>query len=222
MKIKKYVSIILLVPFLAIVLVYHIAIAGSVDKTMVKVPGGEFKSGHGGHDLHVKKVKKTFYIDKYEVTNVQFKKFMKEYIFPKGKENAPATEVSYLDAEEYCKSVGKRMPTGHEWEKAARGTDHRTYPWGNDFDSKKANTLESKRQGTATVGSYPGGKSPYGALDMSGNVWEWVDAWSSEEQMYRLVMGGSFFDDKTKATTFSTLRSIEDDVHTYIGFRCAK
>lgn len=220
MRIKKSVSVIILVPLLIMAAVNH-GTTAAVEKSMIKIPNGEFKSGRGGHDLNVKKVK-TFYIDKYEVTNAQFKKFRKEWDFPKGKENAPAIEVSYFDVEEYCKSVGKKVPTALEWEKAARGTDGRIYPWGNDFDPKKANTLESKIRGTTTVGSYPDGKSPYGVLDMSGNVWEWVDAWSSEEKQYRLVMGGSFFDNKTKATVFSTLQSIEDDMHTYIGFRCAK
>lgn len=213
-----FILTILLIPFLTTVFVNNGAVAEDSVTAMIIIPGGDFKSGSVGKIRNVE----TFYIDKYEVTNAQFQKIHKDLDFPKGKENHPVVEVSYADAEEYCKSVGKRVPTSLEWEKAARGTDGRIYPWGNTFDPKKANTLESNKNDTVAVGSFPGGKSPYGVMDISGNVWEWVDGWKSKDKMYRLVMGGSFFENEDKNTTFSTLSSIEDDVHTYIGFRCAK
>ncbi|MGK7345135.1 MAG: formylglycine-generating enzyme family protein [Candidatus Nitrospinota bacterium M3_3B_026] len=186
---------------------------------MVEVPGGEFKSGP---DLKVVKVD-SFAIDKYEVTNAKWKEFKEDFDIPAGKENHPVTEVSYFEAAEYCKSQDKRIPTALEWEKAARGADGRLYPWGNEFDKNKANTLESGVNGTTPVGDYEAGASPYGALNMTGNVWEWTDGWGDESmKQYRLTMGGSFFDDKSKGKVFSTLKSIPDDIHTYIGFRCAK
>ncbi len=185
---------------------------------MVTVKGGPFKSGAALTSVDVKE----FSIDIYEVTAEQYAKFDKEYEATVGREKHPATEVSYFQAEEYCKSLGKRLPTDHEWEKAARGTDGFIYPWGNDFVDANANTLESELNSTAEVGSRPAGKSPYGVHDMAGNVWEWVDAWETDSKQYRLTFGGSFFDDSSKAKTFVSLKSIPDDSHTFIGFRCAK
>jgi len=185
---------------------------------MVKIPGGEFKSGKDNKTADVK----GFKIDKFEVTFAEFNKYDKETPVPAGKGNYPVSEISYFDAEGYCKSLGKRLPTMPEWEKAARGDDGRKYPWGNQFDSKNANTQESGVGETVAVGSYKGGKSPYGVMDMSGNVWEWVNAWASKDKKYRVVMGGSYFEEAGNSTVYSTLKSIPDDIHSYIGFRCAK
>jgi len=206
------------VSVLAIACFMALSFSASAESDMIKVPGGEFKSGDKGVTAKVA----AFEIDKHEVTNAEFKNFNKDFSIPDGKENHPVTEITYFDAEDYCKSLGKRLPTGPEWEKAARGEDGREYPWGNDFDSTKANTLESGLTNTSAVGAYAGGASPYGVLDMCGNVWEWVDQYSSDEKKYRIVMGGSFFDKKENSKAYSILKSIPDDSHTYIGFRCAK
>lgn len=210
-------SILLIAAFLFVTATTGISFAQS-DSPMIKIPGGEFKSGP---DMKPVKVE-AFEIDKYEVTNAQFKSFMKEHEIPDGRDNHPVVEISYFDAEAYCKSIGKRIPTMHEWEKAARGDDGRLYPWGPEFDSSKANTMESGIGKTTPVGKFEAGASPYGAMDMTGNVWEWVDAWASDDMRYRYTMGGSFFDDKNNGTVFATLKSIPDDIHTFIGFRCAK
>lgn len=194
------------------------AYAESSPTPMIQIPEGEFLSGSNKTKASVK----AFEIDKFEVTNAQFKAFDKDYTIPAGKENNPAVEVNYFDAEAYCKSSGKRLPTAAEWEKAARGSDGRTFPWGNKADPSKANVVESGKTSSVAVGDFKDGASPYGVMDMAGNVWEWVDAYADTEKQYRVLMGGSFFDDINNATAYSRLRSIPDDSHEYYGFRCAK
>lgn len=149
-----------------------------------------------------------FYIDKTEVTNKQFKQFLEatgyKPKFPKNflkhwrgggystrQANHPVVWVSLDDAKAYAKWAGKRLPTEIEWQKAAQGGEGRTWPWGNVFDPKKAN-MDS--DGTKPVGSYKGGASPYGCLDMAGNVWEWTDSFSADGYHYfSWLRGGSYF-----------------------------
>ena len=149
-----------------------------------------------------------FYIDRTEVTNKQFKQFLnatgykpkypKNFLkywrkgsYPRGKGNHPVVWVSLDDSKAYAKWAGKRLPTEVEWQKAAQGEDGRTWPWGDVFDPKKAN-MDS--DGTKSVGSYKEGASPYGCLDMAGNVWEWTDSFSSDGYHYfSWIRGGSYY-----------------------------
>ena len=136
----------------------------------------------------------SFAIDRTEVTNQQFTAFVDatgyqtdaerkpetqtwRTAFTLGKENHPVVWMSWNDARAYCQWAGKRLPTEAEWEKAARGTDGRLWPWGNGWDSAKSNMVEAGRGTTLPVGSLVEGASPYGVLDMAGNVWEWVNDW---------------------------------------------
>ncbi len=134
-----------------------------------------------------------FHIAKYPVTNVEYKRFVDANpeqpvpyqwdrdlrSFPRGKADHPTVCVSWRDAVAYCRWLAEvtgkpyRLPSEAEWEKAARGTDGRIYPWGNEWDAKRCNAGEGGKGGTTPVGSYPQGASPYGVLDMAGNVWEW-------------------------------------------------
>ena len=93
-----------------------------------------------------------------------------------GYEDHPAVEVSWLGAHAYCRSLGKRLPTEAEWEKAARGSDARRYPWGNSAPAVHHARFGRAYNDTAPAGAHPAGASPYGALDMAGNVWQWVSS----------------------------------------------
>ena len=124
----------------------------------------------------------TYYIDKYEVTNEQYRTFVEEtgYHTPRcwndarfNRPNQPVVGVTWDDAVAYTTWAGRRLPTEAEWEKAARGTDKRLWPWGNKFDKEKCNVWESLIKETKHIGSYENNKSPYGCYDMAGNVWEW-------------------------------------------------
>jgi serine/threonine-protein kinase len=173
------------------------AARGNDNAGMVSVPAGEFTMGSntGGdaekpeHAVYLD----AFWIDKYEVTNALYKKCVDagkcsapsssksykrdSYYGNSQYDNFPVIYVSWNDADKYCQWAGKRLPTEAEWEKAARGTDKRVYPWGNTFDKNLLNSDEGGRGDTTVVGNFAAGASPYGALDMAGNVWEWVADW---------------------------------------------
>src|SRR5262249_8174864 len=123
-------------------------------------------------------------------------------------------------------------PTEEEWEYAARGREKLLYPWGNDFNSQLANTMENGKNQPVEVGSYPGGASPFGVLDMAGNVDEWT---ASEYKPYpggppsepgfkgeKIVRGGSYSYDKAIARVTDRRLFAPNTVRPYIGFRCAK
>ncbi|MDZ7724235.1 MAG: SUMF1/EgtB/PvdO family nonheme iron enzyme [candidate division KSB1 bacterium] len=149
-----------------------------------------------------------FYMDKNEVTNEDFKRFLdatgyqpqwpenflkhwKNGTFPRGRGDHPVVWVSLQDAQAYAEWAEKRLPTEVEWQKAAQGPNGLDWPWGNIYDPDKAN-MDS--DATKPVGSYPKGASPYGCMDMAGNVWEWTDSFSSDGyHFFCWIRGGSYF-----------------------------
>jgi len=214
---------------------------------MVKVAGGPFTMGDDegepderpAHEVRVK----GFWIDRTEVTFRQYDRCVSEgycrvpTVAGRVKDKRlPVTGVNWFDAMDYCKWAGKRLPTEAEWEKAARGTDGRNYPWGEKPDCTLANFRECEIGHPLPVGTYPGGASPCGALDMAGNVWEWVADWYDPRYYktsprtdprgpaagkYRVVRGGSW------TRYMAGMRSADRGGFTPqtraddIGFRCA-
>jgi len=152
----------------------------------VKIPAGPFLYGKG-KETHI--IEKPYLIGKYPVTNAQYKRFLdanpkyrvpkhwgkKTRTYPEGKDDHPVVYVSWDDAQAFCKWAHCRLPTKEEWEKAARGTDGRKYPWGDQAPDETLCNFNNNVGDTTPVGQYsPQGDSPYGCVDMAGNVWEWV------------------------------------------------
>ena len=271
------------------------AVASSLLSHMVLIPAGEFFMGSPEDGLSFdderpqrKVYVRSFLIDRHEVTNALYQRFVNATGRPTpshekpeltlwthgvplaGSEQHPVVNISWEDAVAYCQWHGKRLPTEAEWEKAARGTDGRRYPWGNEWNLTHANsasywagrTIEftnmtewkafwltgdgarvSHDQGlkgeilTMPVGSFPDGASPYGLLDMAGNVSEWVQDWyepysylnaplsdpqGPDGKLLKVVRGGSWLKPARNLRTSDRDYGFPADRASGIGFRCAK
>jgi formylglycine-generating enzyme required for sulfatase activity len=195
--------------------------ASKAPQGMVEIPGGTFKFSTARSLLSPNEAipypdyaaarliaVKKFYMDRYPVTNAQFHAFLKASHHkpkdpmnflrhwvngspPKGLENHPVVYVSLEDAKAYARWAGKRLPTEVEWQYAAQGTDGRKYPWGNESDSTKCNNGLGR---TTPVDAFPGGKSPFGVMDLIGNVWQLTnDVYDDGSYYFGIIRGGSFF-----------------------------
>ncbi len=289
-------------------------VAGMAAEDMVRVPAGTFLMGSDKVDASgqaeeygsakpwyvderpPRKVHlPTFYIDKYEVTNAQYRDFVRKadyWVPPAWRDNGylldrdvlsqadlptlrhlaaetfridadtrtmnqsellqaiarlqaqlddlPVTAVNWFNANDYCHWAGKRLPTEAEWEKAARGEPGHEFPWGDEWNNQRLNAGAGGMWefGVAPVGSYPDGASPYGALDMAGNVMEWVQDWyqpypgntyqsSAYGKTYKVVRGGGWgglghYTIQQFYRTAYRLYMKPADLFVDIGFRCAK
>ena len=235
----------------------------SLEPEMVHIPAGEFLRGSQKRNkraLASEKPQRRIYLEeywigKYPVTNAQYAVFVEatgrrppEHWEggrpPAGKENHPVVNVRWWGALAYCRWLtevtGKpyRPPTEAQWEKAARGTNRRVYPWGNRWDSQKCNTREGRKGDTTPVGAYsPAGDSPYGCADMAGNVLEWVADWYGEDYYARssasqnpygpasgavkVLRGGSWSADRRGARCACRLYGNRKATRPEVGFRCA-
>ena len=197
------------------------SIVASDDKEMVLIPAGPFIMGSDeyGPETPPHTVSlEAYYIDKYPVTNAEYKRFVdatghrapqdwQDNRYPEGKADHPVHMVNWHDATAYATWAGKRLPTEAEWEKAARGTDGRRWPWGNEFDETKTVVWENAMMlgvTTVPITRYPDGASPYGVCQMAGQVEEWVEDWYEAYpdslyhsqcfgQEHKVLKGGSWF-----------------------------
>ena len=143
------------------------------------------------------------------------------------------TWVSCEDAEAYAAWAGParrlglperscRLPAFEEWERAARGSDGRLFPWGSEIDKPRCNTSELGAGGTTPVGAFPEGVSPFGCYDMVGNVWEWTSTWYDDEQHFRVVRGGAWFYTHDLSTCASFDFFSKEYAEFVLGFRLAR
>jgi len=212
---------------------------------MISIPGGEFTMGRdNGNEFekpaHKEKVD-PFYIDRYEVTNEEYAKFIRltrrnppshwpEGQYEVGEARLPVVNVSWNESRDYCEWANKRLPSEAEWEFAARGKDNRIYPYGNEWNPRFSNARETNLDKPQAVGSYPDGLSPFGVADMAGNVAEWTASpyipypgSKAAPDVGNMVIRGGGFKSLAKEQT-ATDRYFDRPTSTfdYIGFRCAK
>ncbi len=222
-------------------------------ENMVYVPAGSFIMGHSEADGKIgievavdsmpahKRYLPGFWIDRTEVVYSDYLAFIKAtdgrtfslwaYSFGPPAKGEAAIAVNFDNAQAYCRWKGKRLPTEAEWEKAARGPDGRLFPWGNRWEPDRVVYRGSDPFGPAPVGRHPENASPYGALDMAGNVMEWTDSWYDRYpgsdlereafgKKYRVLKGGSWETGMLfarSANRFSVLPTIGQPS---FGFRC--
>ena len=227
-----------------------------ISDEMVRIPAGQFVRGSnaGGYNEGPEGVVSldTFWIDKYEVTNHQYMEFVEATGHRKPGPpsryarklaqlrgmNQPVTYVSWYDAAAYCEWKGKRLPTEMEWDKAMRGTDGRTWPWGEELDGNPAN-FGGDKDGfdyTAPVGSFPRDQSVFGVFDGAGNLMEWVNDWYVEDlyriskastakglgpKTYKTLRGGGYSSRGIDLRITNRSFMVPDFRDETIGFRCA-
>jgi formylglycine-generating enzyme required for sulfatase activity len=231
-----------------------------LDLDMVTIPAGEFLMGSDKRRDSMARDAETpqhrVYLPEYRiaripVTNRQYKLFVDATGYetpahwnngriPDGKENHPVVNVSWRDAQAFCRWAGVRLPSEAEWEKAARGTDGRIWPWGNKPPNDKLCNFNNNVGRTTPVGAYPAGASPDGCLDMAGNVWEWTSSkwgmdWDKPEFDYpydpddgredaegdarRVLRGGAFFGYEVSVRCAFRLWDLPDFRGSNFGFR---
>jgi sulfatase modifying factor 1 len=231
---------------------------GKDGAPMVLVSAGEFVMGSDKGDEDEAPTHRVylnaFYIDKFEVTNGRFAKYVEaiqseppwgfaDKETPVIHAERPVRWVNWMDAMGYCLWLGKRLPAEAEWEKAARGTDERTYPWGNDPPTPVHAVYGLKEGGAETVsviGNHHMGQSPYGVQDLAGNLYEWVMDWYAEdfyssfinspainprgpsEGTAKVQRGGSYINTPYRLRSSFRTKGDPTEQDPNVGFRCAQ
>lgn len=241
------------------------ASGGPAPREMVLIPAGEFWFGSSQEEIdEVKKVfgssrlyatyrfdqekpkrkvsLNSFYIDRHEVTNEQYARFVEatghkpprhwvDGHYRKDHGQYPVLYVSYNDAAAYAKWAGKRLPTEEEWEKASRGTDGRVFPWGNEFDPYKTAVADSdmryisggicQAMSANKIEIAEGDTSPFGVRDMAGNIREWTSSSDPKDPAMKIVKGASWVDRYINARAAHREFIYKDYISHIVGFRCA-
>jgi len=220
---------------------------------MVEVPAGPFvmgqdpSDGRPGVDVGVDSMPrhevsvKRFWIDRLEATVADYKRYLaatgagrfpeRAYGTATPPDDLPIFDLDFFEATAYCRWLGKRLPTEAEWEKAARGTDGRLYPWGDTWDPARVAYHDHARTGPDPVGSHPDNASPYGVLDMAGNVMEWTDDWyeaypgstlrrRSFGRFYRVLKGGSWESNPYQLRSANRFAVVPEIGQPSFGVRC--
>jgi len=222
---------------------------------MVVIPAGAFLMGstpaselswleQGVDETPQHRVKLgAFWIDRYEVTENDYAVFVEATghraprVWSAGRprrDDHPVIDVSWHDADAYCRWAGKRLPTEAEWEKAARGVDGRTWVWGSEYRPGAASLGDGGLGDTAPVGSHPEDASPYGVYDMTGNAMEWTASWyraypgstlrrNDFGEQYRVLKGGAWTTPPLPFGRAANRHAIAPKWdHPHFGFRCVK
>jgi eukaryotic-like serine/threonine-protein kinase len=227
---------------------FSLRITQKILMIFIQIPAGEFIMGTNAKNVPPNEKPQhlvyldEFWIGKVPVTNAQYHPFEPKQKFLPRNGNHPVVDISWDNANDYCAWLVKRtgcrlrLPTDAEWEKAARGTDGRVYPWGNETPTCSKANYAGCVGGTSLAGKYPQGASPYGILDMAGNVWEWTADWYAEDYykrspeknpqgpehgISRVIRGSSW--DNVKSSLRTSLRNAfgPDFAHGHdLGFRC--
>ena len=201
-----------------------------IEPEMVLIPAGEFLYGYDKKKVTLPE----FWIDKTPVTNAEYARFVavtghrppkhwEGKTPPDELRDHPVTYVSWHDAVAYGKWAGKRLPTEEEWEKAARGSDGRKYPWGNQQPTSQLCNFDYSEGGTTPVGRYsPQGDSPYGCVDMAGNVWEWTASDYEYGEWAKVLRGSSWRGERGDVGCAEYFWRPPDYRDSVVGFRCAR
>ena len=214
----------------------------------VQYPWEDSPRRHHAHTMAIP----AFYIDKYPVTNRQFDEFLKashyhpaddhnflkdwkDGKYPGGWDNRPVTWVSLEDARAYAKWAGKRLPHEWEWQYAAQGLDGRIYPWGERWCDECVPPQDHSRDlsGPAAVDAFPKGASPFGVMDLTGNVWQWTDEFLDEHTRAGILRGGGYYRPAGSRWYFPSAYKLSEhgkylligpskDRSGTLGFRCVK
>lgn len=235
---------------------YPPLIEGKDGAPMILIEAGPFIMGTSINDHcyskasrdempHHKVFVNDYYIDMYPVTNLLFSRFVEatgyktvaelreeldtwQTFYTEGREDHPVVCMNWFDADKYALWAEKCLPRETEWEKAARGTDRRDFPWGGAFDAKLLNSAESARSDTTAVDAFPGGRSPYGVFDMAGNVREWTIDWYRPypyrgpytSGYLKSIRGSSFTDRQDDCRCARRWENIPNHRDRMKGFRC--